>query len=131
MENIFNPAYRQKYIQGYTFGLFPVFHDCEDMLKIAPHYNNEAFILGFHEGRFEYEKLNGKLSEGIPSQILTEKILDEFFLEGKLGVSLDVSGYTPHQVSIIRQYYESGYTYYESNFDISLYRILLQNGIRG
>lgn len=129
MEDIFNSKYRKKYIQGYTFGLFPVFADCEDMLRVAPHYNNEAFISGFQEGRFEYEKLNGKIADGIPENIITEKILADFFLEGKLGLPLAISGFTPHQETLIRQYHQSGYTYYEPDFDISLYILLVANGV--
>ena len=129
MEEIFNPTYRKTYIQGYTFGLLPVFHDCEDMLMIAPHFNNEAFITGFNDGRLEYENLNGKVENGIPEHIITEKVLAGFFLEGKLGMRLSTEGYTPHQTELIRKYYQSGYTYYESNFDISLYRHLAINQI--
>jgi hypothetical protein len=129
MEYIFNPKNKKQYVQGYTFGLFPVFHDCEDMLKIAPHFNNEAFIIGFHEGRFEYEKLNGKVCEGIPEKIITEKVLADFFLEGKLGMPCNTDGYTPHQTIIIRQYYQSGYSYFSPDFDMPLLEVLADNGI--
>lgn len=129
MEDIFNSTYRKYYIQGYTFGLLPVFHDCEDMLKIAPHFQNEAFISGFHEGRHEYEKLNGKLDEGIPERIITEKILADYFLEGKLGMPCDLDGYTQHQKEIIKQYYTSGASYYIPGYDSGLNSLLGFNSI--
>ncbi len=130
MADIFNPTYKKQYIQGYTFGLLPVFHDCEDMLKIAPHFQNDAFIAGFYEGRHEYEKLNGKICNGIPEKIITEKILADFFLEGKLGMPLDLEGYTPYQSKIIRQYYNSGASYFVQGFDIGLGALMIENDIR-
>ncbi len=129
MADIFNPSYKKQYIQGYTFGLLPVFHDCEDMLKIAPHFQNEAFISGFYEGRHEYEKLNGRICDGVPEKIITEKILADFFLEGKLGMPCDLEGYTNHQAAIIRQYYDSGASYFVSGFDLRLNALLIENNI--
>ena len=129
MEHLFDSTYRKKYIQGYTFGLLPVFTDCEEMLKFAPHFNNEAFILGFDEGRFEYEKLNGKVAEGVPAQIITEGVLAGYFLEGKLGMPISTEGYTHNQITLIREYYQSGYSYYQPNFDSSLQNMLVESGI--
>ncbi|HEY0090984.1 MAG TPA: hypothetical protein VGB43_00735 [Flavobacterium sp.] len=129
MENIFNPKYRKTYLQGYTFGLLPVFHDCEDMLKIAPHFNNDAFVSGFNEGRLEYEKLNGKISDGIPQNIVTEKVLEGFLIEGMLGMDFNEDGFTSFQKTHIRKYYQNGWSHYEPNFDISLYSLLALNGI--
>lgn len=129
MENNYNSQYRKNYIQGYTFGLLPVFNDCEDVLKFAPHCNNKAFVLGFEEGRFEYEKLNGNVDDGIPSNIITEGVLANFFLEGKLGMPINTDGYTHKQCDLIREYYRSGSTYYEPNFDSSLCDLLVKTGI--
>lgn len=130
MEEIFNSRYRKLYIQGYTFGLLPVFCDCEDMLRVAPHLQNDAFISGFYEGRYEYERLNGPLELGIPDNIITQKILADFFLDGRLGLSLSLEGYTPHQQEIIMQYYASGQSYYSSQYDQPLSSLLSAAGIQ-
>ncbi len=129
MEHLFNSKHRKKYVQGYTFGVLPVFHDCKDMLQVAPHFNNEAFITGFHDGRLDYENLNGRVSDGVPQIILTEQTLEGFLLEGKVGMKLQTDGYTDHQKSFIIQYYQKGHSQYESNFDISLYQLLAVYGI--
>lgn len=129
VEDIFNDKHRKLYIQGYTFGLLPVFHDCEDMLRIAPHFQNEAFISGFCEGRHEYERLNGPLHKGIPEKIITEKILADYFMDGRLGLPIDLDGYTGHQRKIILQYYNSGVSYYSQGFDSPLHDLLAQSGI--
>ena len=129
MENTFNFKFKKKYLQGYTFGLHPVFYDCEDMLSVAPHFNTEAFIAGFHDGRLAYEKLNGNVANGIPHQIITEKLLDGFLMEGKMGMSLVTDGFTSHQITFIRKYYLKGCSQYESDFDISLYSLLAINDI--
>src|SRR5690606_15805340 len=105
----------------------PVFHDCEDMLRIAPHFQNKAFIEGFREGRHEYEKLNGPIENGIPEKIITQKILADFFMEGRLGMPVELDGYTPHQREIILQYYNSGASYYIPGFDHNLNVILVEN----
>jgi len=58
MKNIFNPAYRQDYLDGYTSGLNPYIDSIED--------TTEAYAFGFEQGRVEYEQLNGRIIYGIP-----------------------------------------------------------------
>ncbi|HEX9981100.1 MAG TPA: hypothetical protein VGB50_11110 [Flavobacterium sp.] len=129
MENTYNPRYQKLYSQGYTFGLNPIFIDWEDITNVAPRYNNDAFLSGFMYGRKDYERFNGAVSDGIPELVLTEKILENIRMTGKIGMSFDAKGYTKHQLKFIKEYYERGCREYEPDQDISLYSVLAINGI--
>lgn len=121
MNNIFNPIYRQDYLGGYSKGLNPY-------LKI-PDSQKEAYIFGFHQGRLEYERMNGKIIHGIPKLIVTNKVLEDFLLAGMLGISINDDGYTAFQIDIISKWYQSGiekYNPYQSSY---LLGILEENGI--
>ena len=129
MEDLHDPLFRKLYMDGYIFGQNPAFLDCEDIAKSAPRYNNRAFISGFKSGRDEYEKLNGKLQDGVPGKILTSKILEKFRKTGELGLPLDAVGYNSRQLSYIREYYSKGNCNYIPENDFSLYLLLSKNGI--
>ncbi len=122
MENIFNPVYRQVYLDGYTNGLNPYF-------KLDETHTNEAFNNGFQQGRLDYESMNGSLVYGIPQLIVTNKVLEDFLLAGMLGMNINSDGYTPFQIDIIEKWYESGIEKYDPNESIYLLAILEQNGI--
>ena len=70
MNNIFNPIYRQDYLQGYSNGLNPY-------LKILNN-QNEAHKYGFYQGRLDYERMNGKVIYGIPKLIVTGLLVAGF-----------------------------------------------------
>jgi hypothetical protein len=123
MENIFNPAYRQNYIAGYSDGLNPT-------MQLATSYlNDNAFSSGFMYGRMDYERMNGSISEGIPKKIVTIKVLEEFLLAGMLGLEIDAEGYTTHQTEVIAKWYESGTEKYDADDNIYLLAILEYIGI--
>ena len=123
MDDIFNPVYRQDYISGYSSGLNP-------LLQI-PNYRqiSQAFTSGFVSGRLDYESLNGSIANGIPKQIVTVKVLEEFLLAGMLGMNIDAEGYTPYQINCIEKWYESGVEKYDPNESIYILALLESNGI--
>jgi hypothetical protein len=121
MNNIFNPIYRQDYLQGYTNGLNPY-------LKI-PDNQNEAHIYGFNQGRTEYERMNGKIIHGIPKLIVTNKVLEDFLLAGMLGISINDDDYNAFQIDVISKWYQSGIEKYNPNQSSYLLGILEENGI--
>ena len=129
MENLYNHAAKELYQKGYVFGQNPIFIDCEDVRNVAPRYDNDAFLSGFHNGRRAYEKMNGKVTDGIPDLILTAKKLEEFTMLGEAGIPLNDDGYTRHQKSVIFRYYRRGYANHDNDQDISLYLLLSENGI--
>lgn len=123
MEDFYNPVYREEYMQGFTIGLNP---------SVENHMvdqSNKAFNSGFQYGREEYERLNGKISLGIPKYILTDKILEEFMLAGMLGMAIEYHQYNPHQLQIIEQWYKSGIEKYDPNETIYLLALLESEGI--
>lgn len=124
MEDIFDPVYRQDYLEGYASGLNPFSHSngCKQ--------NCKAYTSGFTFGRTDYERLNGEISKGIPARIVTNKVLDEFQLAGMLGMSIDSEGYTPFQLNIIEKWYNSGIETYDPNESIYLLAILESKGIK-
>jgi len=122
MENIFNPAYREEYFEGYSRGLNPYLH-------FSPNQYSEAFNSGFHFGRLDYERMNGYITNGIPNLIVTDKILEDFLLAGMLGMCIDADGYTPFQFKIIQKWYQSGVEKYDPDESIYLLAILEKNGI--
>lgn len=90
---------------------------------------NAAIYAGFQSGRSEYERMNGYLSAGIPTRIVTDKVLEDFLLAGMLGMPIDTDNYTPHQISTIVVWYQSGVEKYEpSQFD-TLFDLLNEIGI--
>lgn len=123
MKNIFDPAYRKDYIDGYSSGLNPFSQ------LVNCRQNNEAFNAGFNYGRMDYERMNGYILNGIPKLIVTDKVLEDFLLAGLLGMNIDADGYTSHQVEIIEKWYQSGIEKYDPDESIYLFAILEQNGI--
>lgn len=121
MKDIFNPIYRQDYLEGYSNGLNP-------FTKINAK-KNKAFNDGFNSGRFEYESTNGCIAGGIPKRIITEKILEEFLLAGLLGLKVDTDGYIPYQIDVLLKWYQSGIEKYDPNHNLYLISILEENGI--
>ena len=121
MKNIFNPVYRQDYLEGYSNGLNPY-------ITIINH-TNEAHIYGFNQARLEYEGMNGKMTYGIPQLIVTNKVLEDFLLAGMLGMSINIDGYTAFQIDVIQKWYQSGVEKYDANQNIYLLAILEHNGI--
>ena len=116
-------------MNGYIFGQNPIFLDFEDLTNVAPQYNNEAFLAGFKSGRKKYERINGRLEDGIPNKILTDKVLEDFLIAGELGMPMDAIGYNSLQISYITKYYRNGCQYYNSDNDICLYSMLCEFGI--
>ena len=100
MNNIFNPVYRQDYLKGYASGLNPYIKSLEN--------KNNACVIGFEQGRLDYESMNGKIIHGIPKLIVTNKILEDFLLAGMLGISINEDGYTAYQIDVISKWYQSG-----------------------
>lgn len=121
MQDIFNPIYRKDYFDGFSDGLNP-------MLTIKEKYR-EAYTEGFQLGREEYENYNGKISNGIPTLIVTTKVLEEFLLAGMLGMNIDESGYTPFQIEVIQKWYLSGVEKYDVYSNRHLLNILDKKGI--
>jgi len=121
MKNIFNPVYRQDYLEGYANGLNPYINMTTDQ--------NEAFAFGFEQGRIEYERLNGKIAYGIPQLIVTNKVLEDFLLAGMLGMDIDADDYTAFQIDVIQKWYQSGVEKYNPNQSSYLLGILEDNGI--
>lgn len=122
MKNIFNPIYRQDYLEGYSNGQNPY----SEIKNDTP---NSAFNEGFDSGRFDYENLNGSVLNGIPKKIINEKILEEFLLAGLLGINIDTEGYTHFQISILLKWYQSGIEKYDPKQNTYLLDILEENGI--
>jgi hypothetical protein len=118
MEDFYNPIYREEYMQGFAVGLNPIVEN--HMVD----QSNRAFNSGFQYGREEYERLNGKISMGIPKHILTDKILEEFMLAGMLGMEIEYAHYNSHQLQIIEQWYKSGIEKYDANETIYLMALL-------
>jgi hypothetical protein len=121
MKNIFNPIYREDYLEGYSNGLNPY-------LKITEN-KNEAHVYGFTQGRLDYERMNGKVIYGIPQLIVTNKVLEDFLLAGMLGMDIDSDGYTAFQIDVIQKWYQSGVEKYNAAQSDYLIAILEQNGI--
>jgi hypothetical protein len=129
MEHLYNPLYTKLYKQGYTFGLNPVFSDCETFSKIGPKYNNEAFLCGFESGRSEYERLNGLVADGIPKRIVTRVVEHVFFLLGLTGLRFAAFGYTKYQSAVLERSYRNGLGLYNADNDIELYLMLSEHSI--
>ena len=121
MNNIFNPIYRQDYLEGYSNGQNPY-------LKIAKN-QSEAYIYGFNQGRLDYERMNGKVIHGIPKLIVTNKVLEDFLLAGMLGISINDDDYTAFQIDVISKWYQSGIEKYNPSQSSYLLGILEDNGI--
>ena len=121
-QNIFNPVFRQDYLDGYLLGMNPY-------SKNDSKETNEAFIFGFNSGRKYYEEMNGNVIDGIPHLIVTEKVLEEFLLAGLLGLKIDTYGYTQHQLNVLAKWYQSGTEQYNPTEGIYLISILEENGI--
>ncbi len=122
MKDIFNPIYRQDYLEGYAIGQNPY-------AKLNDKESNEAYKDGFHQGRLNYESMNGAIEYGIPQLIVTNKVLEDFLLAGMLGMSISDEGYTPFQIDVIEKWYQSGIEKYDANQSIYLLAILEHNGI--
>lgn len=105
MENIFDSLYRVEYLKGYSDGLRPYFEPLEN--------NNDAYAFGFEQGRLEYESMNGKIAHGIPTLIVTNKVLEEFLMAGMLGMDINSDGYNAIQMEVIQKWYLSGVEKYD------------------
>ncbi len=121
MKNVFNPAYRQDYFDGYSCGFNPHYQ-----LKSG---STSGFASGFKLGRSDYEEMNGCLSQGIPLRIVTNKVLEEFLLAGMLGMSINAEGFTPYQIEIIDKWYQSGIEKYDPDQGLYLLAVLERQGI--
>ena len=122
MKNIFNAVYRQDYFEGYSNGLNP-------FRQVNVQKHSEAFSEGFNSGRLDYESMNGRIKDGIPKSIITQKILEDFLLAGMLGLSVDTEGYTSFQINTIAKWYQSGIEKYDPDQSLYLFEILEENGI--
>jgi len=122
MKDIFNPIYRQDYLEGYAIGQNPY-------AKLNDKDSNDAYKDGFQQGRLNYESMNGNVEFGIPQLIVTNKVLEDFLLAGMLGMSISDEGYTPFQIDVIEKWYQSGIEKYDANQSIYLLAILEHNGI--
>ena len=123
MQNIINTIYRQDYIAGFSQGLDPL----KELDK--SHEINQAFSRGFRCGRLDYETMNGSVVAGVPELIVTNQILEDFLMAGMLGMNINADGYTPFQIKIIQQWYESGVEKYEPDESIYLLALLERIGI--
>ncbi|WPR73039.1 hypothetical protein SLW70_07940 [Flavobacterium sp. NG2] len=111
-------------MEGYSYGLNPFLHLNSSKKEC------QAFNVGFHCGRSDYERLNGKITDGIPSRIVTNKVLDEFQLAGMLGMNIDSEGFTEYQLNIIEDWYKCGIEKYDADQSLYLLAILEQNNIQ-
>lgn len=121
MNKIFSPVYRQDYLKGFSNGQNPY-------LKLEEN-QTDAYILGFNQGRLDYERMNGKIIHGIPKLIVTNKVLEDFLLAGMLGISINDDDYTAFQIDIISKWYQSGIEKYDPSQSSYLLGILEKNGI--
>ena len=96
MDNIFNPIYRNDYVEGYSKGLNPYMqlHHCSQ--------NSPAFTHGFTSGRSYYESLNGNVADGIPALLVTDKVLEEFLLAGMLALNIDWMAIPPTKLTSLK-----------------------------
>ena len=121
-KRIFDILYRQEYFEGYSLGSNPY-------TEFSNSKNSQAFIAGFNSARSDYESMNGLISDGIPQQIVTSNVLEDFLVSGLLGLSVDTNGYTSWQLRIIEEWYQSGTEKYDPNQSIYLSEVLKTNGI--
>jgi len=121
MKNIFNPIYRVDYLDGYSSGLNPYLKLQDD--------KSEAYVFGFEQGRADYERMNGKVTYGIPQLIVTNKVLEDFLLAGMLGMDIDSDGYNAFQIDVIQKWYQSGVEKYDPSQCSYLLSILEENDI--
>lgn len=122
MKKTFSIAYKRAYFDGYSTGLNPL-----KSYQIIG--SNEAFTVGFHSGRTDYERMNGSIIDGIPTRILTDDLLEEFLLAGVLGLPVDFEGYTVHQMNVIEKWHQSGIEKYDPVQNNELLEILVKNEI--
>ena len=123
MKKTFSTSYRQEYFQGYSNGMNPFLqNECKK--------NSMAYISGFNSGRMDYEEMNGQIAKGIPQQIVTIKILEEFLLAGLLGLRLEnTDGYNSFQLNVIAKWYQSGVEKYDPTHSDYLFDVLDEIGI--
>lgn len=122
IQNIFNPIFRQDYLDGYSKGLNPY-------SKNSSVHKSDAYNFGFNSGRKSYEDMNGSIANGIPHLIVCEAVLEEFLLAGLLGLKIDTYGYTTHQLDILSKWYQSGIEKYDVKEGLYLIDILEEKGI--
>jgi hypothetical protein len=121
MKNIFNPIYRDDYMDGYSSGQNPYLKPLEN--------KSDAYVFGFQQGRADYERMNGKIIYGIPQLIVTNKVLEDFLLAGMLGMDIDSEGYNSFQIDVIQKWYQSGVEKYDPSQSCYLLSVLEENGI--
>lgn len=111
----------RQYQQGYRKGHNPFI--------LLGKKHSAAYILGFNEGRQDYEALNGFLNHGIPLRIVTFTTLENFQLAGMLGLPVDTEGYTESQINVLAEWYKAGTEQYDPNPSLALSELLEENGI--
>lgn len=117
-------SYRQDYLDGHLNGLNP-------FLQMDTEKSSVAYISGFNSGRMDYEEMNGQISKGIPKQIVTIKVLEEFLLSGLLGLDIEQTDeYTPYQLNVISKWYQSGIEKYDPIHSTYLIEVLEDIGIQ-
>lgn len=121
MKKIFSSTYRKDYCEGYGIGANP----------FLPFTGTKkaGFVDGFKSGRLDYERMNGCISKGIPSRIVTEKVLEDFLVSGMFGLPIDADDYTAYQINIISKWYQSGIEKYDPDEYSNLLELLEENGI--
>ena len=105
MKKTYDATDRKEYLEGYAMGLNPFLSLKRKMSK--------ATIAGFKSGRIDYDDRNGRISNGIPKRIVTEKILEDFLIAGMFGFDIDIEGYTTFQINTISKWYQSGTEKYD------------------
>ncbi|QBN20226.1 hypothetical protein [Flavobacterium nackdongense] len=124
IKNIFGSSYRQDYLEGYANGQNP-------KVQMDNEKSSLGYISGFNSGRMDYEEMNGQISKGIPTRIVTIKILEDFLLAGLLGLSIEeTDDYTPFQLSVIAKWYISGVENYDPSHSTYLFDVLEDIGIQ-
>ena len=121
-KDIFTPVYRQDYFEGYSDGSNPY-------IRINGRKESKAYKNGFASGRSDYESMNGQVKYGIPTRLVTNKVLDDILLAGLLGLSVDSEGYTPFQMAVLSQWYQSGTEKYDPRQSTYLLALLEKNNI--
>jgi hypothetical protein len=122
----------EEYINLLTKGFLHIenpFTNLTLILTLDPEKNNTPFLDGFNRGRKQYEKLNGKITDGIPNLIMNERTVEVFKTEGLTGGHLDLSRLSPHQAKVARECYRKGIAQHDPGCDVALAGLLSQNGI--
>lgn len=110
--------------------MLPVFADFENIAKCGHNFKSEEFYNGFCAGRRIYIKLNGELSNGVPSVILTPKIVEHYFIGGQVGDELIIDySLSKHQLSYVEEAYKKGTMQINVEWTFNLQMLLKDIGI--